>query len=55
MNPVLGKFVFDDPTKLVYGEGVLKELPDYLKAMGATSVMLVCDQGIVKAGLADKL
>jgi alcohol dehydrogenase class IV len=55
MNQVLGKFVFDDPTKLVYGEGVLKELPEHLKAMGATSVMLVCDQGIVKAGIADKV
>lgn len=55
MNPALERFVFDDPTKLVYGQGVLRELPEQLKAMGASSVMLVCDQGIVKAGIAEKV
>lgn len=51
----LQRFVFDEPTKIIYGEGALKELNSELIALGAKSVLLVCDQGIVKAGLVDKV
>lgn len=49
----LEHFIFDEPIKVVFGEGAIKELPKQLQALKASSVMLVCDQGIVKAGLAD--
>jgi len=36
--------------KLVFGYGVIKELPNSIKELGITSVLLVTDKGIVKAG-----
>jgi len=51
----LQPFVFDEPTKIIYGEGSLKELKNELIRLNSKSVLLVCDQGIVKAGLADKV
>ena len=36
--------------KLVFGNGVMKELPNSIKELGITSVLLVTDKGIVKAG-----
>ena len=36
--------------KLVFGNGVVKELPNSIKELGITSVLLVTDKGIVKAG-----
>lgn len=51
----LQNFVFDEPTKIIYGEGSLKQLKNELIRLGSKSVLLVCDQGIVKAGLSDKV
>lgn len=36
--------------KLVFGNGVIKQLPNSIKELGITSVLLVTDKGIVKAG-----
>ncbi|MGI6423899.1 MAG: iron-containing alcohol dehydrogenase [Tepidanaerobacteraceae bacterium] len=51
----LQNFVFDEPTKIIYGEGSIKELKNELIRLGSKSVLLVCDEGIVKAGLVDKV
>jgi alcohol dehydrogenase class IV len=51
----LQRFVFDEPTKIIYGSGALSELKTELWLLGAKSVLLICDQGIVKAGLVDKV
>ena len=50
----LQRFSFDEPTKIIYGEGSLSELKGELARLGSKSVVLVCDEGIAKAGLADK-
>lgn len=49
----LNQFVFDEPTKLIYGEGSIKELKNEIYRLGGKSILIVCDQGIVKAGLVD--
>lgn len=37
------------------GPGCIKELPDTLKPLGITKVMVVTDQGIIKVGIYDKV
>lgn len=51
----LNQFVFDEPTKLVFGEDSVKELTNEVKRLGGKSCLIVCDEGIVKAGLVDKV
>ncbi|WP_286680808.1 iron-containing alcohol dehydrogenase [Tepidanaerobacter sp. EBM-49] len=51
----LQDFVFNEPTKIIYGEGCLRELKNELIRLGSKSVLIVCDQGIVKAGIADEV
>ncbi len=46
-------FVSRSSPKLVFGNGVLKELPACLRELGTSSVLLVTDQGIVRAGHAE--
>ncbi|HPO76121.1 MAG TPA: iron-containing alcohol dehydrogenase [Thermoclostridium caenicola] len=48
-------FVFNEPTKIIYGEGSIKELKNELIRLKSKAVLLVCDNGIVKAGLADEI
>lgn len=55
MKPVMTKMVFDNPTKLIFGKGSVQELPSQLMVLGASSIMLVCDHGLVKAGVAGKI
>lgn len=50
----LQRFSFNEPTKIIYGEGSLSELKDELLALRARSVVIICDGGVAKAGLADK-
>ena len=49
----LKQFVFDEPTKLIFGEGSVGELKNELKRLNSKSCLIVCDEGIVKAGLVD--
>lgn len=51
----LQQFTFDEPTKIIYGEGSLKELRNELMVLNAKSVLIVCDKGIIKAGIIDKV
>lgn len=48
-------FVFDEPTKIIYGCGSLKELANELRAFGAKAAVIICDQGIVQAGIVEKI
>lgn len=52
-NEMNSNFYFDEPTKIIFGEGSIKKLQDELEALNSKSVLVVCDRGIVKAGLID--
>lgn len=49
----LDKFVFDQPTKIICGKGSISDLADEVRRLKAKNVVIVCDEGIVKAGLVD--
>ena len=48
-------FEFIMPTKIVYGCGVLKQLPEEIRLAGGTRVLVITDPGIVKAGIAGRV
>ena len=48
-------FEFTLPTKIVYGCGVLKQLPDEIRFFGGTKLLLLTDPGLVKAGIVSKV
>lgn len=43
------------PTRIVFGAGAIQTLPDAVKAAGGKRVLLVCDPGVVKVGLAERV
>ena len=43
------------PTKIVFGPGSVKTLVDHVKALGAARALVVCDAGVTKVGIADKV
>lgn len=47
----LSTYSFKLPTRIEFGEGVIKTVGKEAKAFGATKVMLVADAGVIKAGL----
>ena len=47
----LSRYSFDLPTRIEFGEGVMKEAGKEAKALGAGKVMLVADKGVISAGL----
>lgn len=46
-----GNFSFQAPTRVVFGPGVRKEVGDVLWGEGVRHAFVVCDEGIVQAGL----
>jgi alcohol dehydrogenase class IV len=52
-NESNSSFCFDEPTKIIFGEGSIKKLGHELETLNSKSVLIVCDQGIAKAGLID--
>ncbi len=50
---MIKSFDFLFPTKIKYGEGVLKELGPMVKEFGKNRVLLVTDRGVKAAGLVD--
>jgi len=48
-------FSFILPSTIRYGKGAVKELDAVLNELGTQKVMIVCDQGIIKAGILDKV
>jgi alcohol dehydrogenase len=51
----LYNFEFQIKTKIKFGKNKIEELNDSLKSFGAKRIMLVVDQGIIEAGLIDKI
>jgi alcohol dehydrogenase class IV len=43
------------PTTVVFGNGSLNTLGDHIKRVGATRALIVCDPGVVKAGIAERV
>src|ERR1041384_667991 len=43
--------VMSFPTRIVHGRGAIRELPQELKRVSATNVLVVTDKGILQAGL----
>ncbi len=48
-------FDFVLPSKIRYGKGMVKELGEELDKLSAKKIMIVCDKGIIKAGILDKI
>ena len=48
-------FDFVLPSKIRYGKGVIKELDGELNKLSVKKIMFVCDKGIIKAGILDKV
>jgi alcohol dehydrogenase len=48
-------FVFDEPTKIIYGQGAIHKITEELDALGAKSVVIVCDRGLVESGVIRKI
>ena len=48
-------FRFILPTEIVYGPGVLRQLPEELKRLGCERPAIITDAGILKAGIADRV
>lgn len=47
----LSTYSFNLPTRIEFGEGVIKTVGKEAKALGATKAMLVADKGVIGAGL----
>ncbi len=43
------------PTSIVFGAGALATLPDHCKRIGGKRALVVCDPGVKKAGLVDRV
>ena len=43
------------PTTIVFGAGAIKTLPDHVKRIGGQRPLVVCDPGVRKAGLVDRV
>jgi alcohol dehydrogenase class IV len=43
------------PTTIVFGAGVVAQIAERVKALGASRALVVCDPGVVKAGIAGRV
>ena len=43
------------PTKIVFGPGAISTIADQVKSLGASRALIVCDAGVVKVGIAEKV
>lgn len=43
------------PTTIVFGNGSIATLGDHIKRVGASRALIVCDPGVVKAGIAERV
>jgi alcohol dehydrogenase len=55
LNQLDRTYVFHVPTQMNYGAGVAGKVGEVTREMGGRKALLVTDQGIAKAGLADKI
>ena len=51
----IGDLLFRHHTRIVFGPGALASLPDEVRALGASRALVVCDPGITRLGLADRV
>src|SRR3954453_2432608 len=43
------------PTIVVFGNGSIASIGDHVRRVNATRALIVCDPGVVKAGIAEKV
>jgi alcohol dehydrogenase class IV len=43
------------PTTIVFGNGAIATIPDHVKRLGKSRALIVCDAGVVKAGIAERV
>ena len=43
------------PTTVAFGNGAINTLADHVTRLGAKRALIVCDAGVVKAGIADRV
>ena len=43
------------PTTIVFGNGSINTLADHVRRVGATRALIVCDAGVVKVGIAERV
>lgn len=48
-------FVFDEPTKIIYGQGAIRKITEELNILGSKSIVIVCDRGLVESGVIKKI
>jgi len=48
-------FTFELPTRISFGAGAVSQLPDEIRAVNGTTVLLVSDPGLVAAGVVDRV
>ncbi|MFY9411929.1 MAG: iron-containing alcohol dehydrogenase [Dethiobacteria bacterium] len=48
-------FIYYNPTKIIFGEGSIKEIGIEVEALGGTRAVVVTDRGVVEAGLAGEV
>ncbi len=51
----INDFEFVLPTRIIYGEGSIKKLPDEIRKMNNKKPLLVTDKGLITAGIAAKI
>ena len=51
----INDFEFVLPTRIIYGEGSIRKLPDEIRKMNNKKPLLVTDKGIITAGIAAKI
>jgi len=54
VSNIQSTFLFTLPTRIVFGPGCLKTLPEALKALKAAHPLIVTDKGVAAAGILDK-
>ena len=51
----INNFEFVLPTKIIFGEGTINQLPDAVRNMGHEKPLIVTDKGLIAAGLVSKI
>lgn len=55
MSSTTSSFSYHNPTAIEFGWGALARLPELVKSVGGTRVLVVGDPGVAKAGLVDRV
>ena len=53
LNPMISTFSY--PNRIIFGPGAISRLPELLTELSAKRVLLVTDEGLVKAGLVERV